>query len=376
MKTIYSIAAKVGGGGIGTTSMNAVRGLYRHALNPVVFCDNTTHKLRSLIPNLQSRATHASVVERFPYLDQAHQWYFKDYLHDLIVSLRMNKTGIFHGWNGHCLRSLVVAKKYGAVTVVERASSHPVTYEKRLSDEYQKWDIKLAPILPAVKDRLVKELELADFIATPSEFAAKSLIKNGIPERKLIRLPFGAAVFKDGGAVNRKAGNKFNALFVGQVGIRKGVPYLLKAWQQLNLKDAELFLLGEPEVGVENILRPYRADPSIHFTGYTDPDPYYRNADIFIFPSIEEGSALVTYEALAAGLPLITTYSAGSVVTDEEDGFLVPTGDSDALAERIRRLYDGHTLLDGMKQKALIKAARYTWDNYGDSLAAAYKKLV
>ena len=50
------------------------------------------------------------------------------------------------------------------------------------------------------------------------------------------------------------------------------------------------------------------------------------SADVFVFPSLFEGSAVVTYEALAAGLPSVVTPSAGSVVRDGVEGFIVPRG--------------------------------------------------
>ena len=62
------------------------------------------------------------------------------------------------------------------------------------------------------------------------------------------------------------------------------------------------------------------------------------SADVFVFPSLFEGSAVVTYEALACGLPSIVTPSAGSVVRDGIEGFLVPESNVLALAERMEQL--------------------------------------
>ncbi len=65
----------------------------------------------------------------------------------------------------------------------------------------------------------------------------------------------------------------------------------------------------------------------------------YRGADIFVYPSLHEGSALAIGEALASGLPVITTANAGSVVRDGEEGYIVPIRDVEALMDRILTLY-------------------------------------
>ncbi len=380
MKVNYSIAAKLAGGGIGTTSYNAVSGIFRHGLLNRVYCSSFNRQKIAGLPGLPLTATHSALVERLPFLSQANKWQIKDSLHDYLVSLLLSPADIFHGWNGHCLRSLSLSKKSGAITIVERASSHPSTYENLLQAEYGRWGIKLAPILPFVKARLLEELALTDYITTPSDFAYQSMVENGIPENKLIRLSFGADVEK---LKNQKSKikspiqkSKFTALFVGQVGIRKGVPYLLEAWQKLNLKDANLYLLGEVEPVAESLLAPYRCLSSVHFEGYTDPAPYFQKSDVFVFPSIEEGSALVTYEALAYGVPLITTFNSGSVITDGKEGFIVPIQNSDQIARRLELLYNNETLRAQLTSAAVATGQRHSWQSYGDNLVAAYKKLV
>ncbi len=73
------------------------------------------------------------------------------------------------------------------------------------------------------------------------------------------------------------------------------------------------------------------------FAGFLkNPETVYKKASIFVFPSLEEGGAKVTYEAMASGLPLIATENSGSVMRDGIDGFLVPIRDSRALGEKIR----------------------------------------
>lgn len=378
MEVCYSIAARLAGGGIGTTAYQAVLGIHRHGYLKTVFCDSyNLSKVRPL-RGLDPQATHASLMEKIPVIPQPYQWLIKDNLHDFLVSQKLPKCDIFHGWNGHCLRSLRRARDLGAVGVVERASSHPLTYEKLLREEYRKWGLRIDPIHPWTKNRLLTELEKTDFITVPSPFAYQSMTKNGVPKEKLVMLPFGVDVkkFKVQKAKRKTKTQslKFTALFVGQVGIRKGALYLLEAWKKLSLRDAELVLLGEVEPDASKILD-LKSLKSVKFKGYKDPLPFYQEADVFVFPSLEEGSALVTYEALACGLPVITTFNSGSVVEDGKEGFIIPIRDAKALAERIRFLYDNENIRLRMSRAAREKAEQYTWTDYGERLVRFYEQV-
>ncbi|MCG2686144.1 glycosyltransferase family 4 protein [Candidatus Parcubacteria bacterium] len=375
MQVVYSIAAKFAGGGIGTTSYNAVRGISRHGYLKKLFC--TSQAPNEIDPSLVVE-THAALFDRFPFISQASKYRLKDYWHDKIVARQLSECDIFHVWNGHGLKCLQKAKKQGAVTVVERASSHINTYEKLLVEEYRKWGVTTPVVSPAVKKRLLEEYELADYITVPSEFAYQSMVANGVPKKKLKLLQFGTDLQKFQPNPKKRDNKTFDVLFVGQVGFRKGVLYLLQAWQKMhasNLQGSKLHILGGIESVAEEALKPYRSDKSINFVGYTDPLPYYQKADVFVFPSIEEGSALVTYEAMACGLPQITTFESGSLVEDGKQGFIVPSADVAALVEKLQELYENPKLREKMSKSALAKVRDYSWDDYGDRLVEWYEKI-
>ena len=100
------------------------------------------------------------------------------------------------------------------------------------------------------------------------------------------------------------------------------------------------------------------------------------SADIFVFPSLFEGSAVVTYEALACGLPSIVTPNAGSVVRDRIDGFLVPSSDVDSLAQRMEQLGNEPELRAGMAKAARTRALAFDWPRYHEALVAAVDDLL
>jgi glycosyltransferase involved in cell wall biosynthesis len=102
---------------------------------------------------------------------------------------------------------------------------------------------------------------------------------------------------------------------------------------------------------------------------------HYNNADIFVFPSLHEGSALVTYEAMSCGLPVITTRNSGSIVRDGLDGFIVPLRDASMLAEKMQYFYDNQDKIAQMGKSAGEHAKDFTWDKYGHKLIGIYNKI-
>jgi glycosyltransferase involved in cell wall biosynthesis len=116
----------------------------------------------------------------------------------------------------------------------------------------------------------------------------------------------------------------------------------------------------------------------LNFLGRVDRDKIhleFQSADLFVLPTLAEGSAESVYEALAAGLPVITTKSAGSVVRDGIEGRIVPERDPEALAEAIRELTEDRALRDRMAVAARERARDFTWERYGERLLAYLKGL-
>ena len=97
---------------------------------------------------------------------------------------------------------------------------------------------------------------------------------------------------------------------------------------------------------------------------------------VFCFPSLEEGSALVTYEAMHHGLPMITTDRAGSVAEDGKSALFVPAGNPDAIAEAISRLHEDPDLAERMGRAARQRVREFSWTAYGDRVARLHESLL
>jgi alpha-maltose-1-phosphate synthase len=168
----------------------------------------------------------------------------------------------------------------------------------------------------------------------------------------------------------------FRLLFAGHIGIRKGAYYLLEAARQAAIPDVQVVLLGNIE-GDGKWLEKYR-DLLVHHRHLPHPEipAIFATAHIYVFPSLHEGSTVSIYEAMAAGLPVITTPNSGSVVRDGTDGFIVPVRDIAALKDRIERLYNDATLREAMGRNAAAHAVDYSWDAYSRRIGGILGSLL
>ena len=366
MQIVYTVSAKFAGAGIGFTAYQFVRVIYRNG-----------HLKKAIVGYEGPHDIPRDRVRSFPWM-RAVARAFRDYslvrdvLFDHTAAFVIPPADIFHGWSHQCLHSLARAKALGAITFLERPNSHDVYQDRLLREEYARWGYRPPRRLRAWGIRRgVAEYERADYITVPSAFAYKSMVAEGVPKDKLFLVPYGVDVERfTPGTPPRDV---FRLLFVGQVSLRKGIPYLLQAWQRLRLPRAELWLAGRVTADAAHIVAPYRDDESIRFLGHVrDLPPVYRQASAFVLPSIEEGSALVTYEALASGLPLIVTPHTGAVAREGKEALYVPIRDVNALASAILTLYEDVALREHMGRAARALALEYTWERAGERLLQAY----
>lgn len=371
MGVTYSIGARFAGGGIGNIAYHAVRGYLRHNMLHRLLCGS--HKSTEVaLDKIRSLGAASRVLRKLAVYDRTQSvTHLHNLIFDLWASQYIEPATLFHVWNGFGLRSLRKARSMSIPTVVERASSHPLFQANILAKEYHHWGLNFS-VSQVIQRRNLAEIELADYVLIPSDFVRQSFLAHGFPENKLIQVPFGVDTDRFRPAAERPE-HPFRVLFVGQVGIRKGLPYLLDAWQQLVWKDAELWVVGRPCWELSKSMAHYRTCPGLHLVGFvSDPVTIYQEADVFAFPSIEEGSALVTYEALACGLPVVTTPNSGSVIRDGEEGFIIPVRDIEALATALEKLRSEEATRRRMSHAARRRAKQFSWRAYEDTLAGAF----
>lgn len=175
-----------------------------------------------------------------------------------------------------------------------------------------------------------REWELADAIFCGSQFVLDGVREVRGPVEKAVVVNYGVDAFPPS-APRRRGEGPAKVLFVGEVGFRKGSHYLIDAARKLG-PDFVFRLCGKVVLPQSFLDRLPANVELLGIVPRAEMADQYRWADVFCLPSLLEGSATVTYEALAAGLPVVTTPNAGSIVRDGIDGFLVPPRDVDALA--------------------------------------------
>ena len=276
---------------------------------------------------------------------------------------RLPGVQVVHAFEGTALATFQAAKRAGKRTILDVASAH----ERFMRVEGKR-----------VQPRIAAERLLADVLLAPSDYVVGCLVEAGIPRHRILKVPYGV----DPGTFRRAAAPRtddlFRAVFVGRIGRRKGVSYLLEAWRRLALPNAELLLIGEADQEGRRLLRHYQGlyrlagAPPRH-----EVHRFLQLSDVFVFPSLAEGSALVTYEALASELPVITTPNSGSVARDGIDGFLIPAHDVDALGERLALLHADPELRRrmGAAGRDLIER-EYTWRHYRERVGRVHRQLL
>ena len=244
----------------------------------------------------------------------------------------------------------------------------------RTSREIQAQEAELFPELAATIDaireptwkieRKNQELALADHIFVASTMTKKSLLKEGISAEKITVIPYGAPI--EYFHPQPKPDQTFRALFVGRVGVRKGVHYLLQAWQYLQLLSAELVLVGVNEFPDGWLEKYQEICHYIQCVPHQSLQQYYSLASVFVFPSLVEGFGLVLLEAMACGIPIITTPNTAGldIVDDGVEGFIVPIRDVEALKEKLEWCYEHPQELQRMGKAARCKAEKLTWELY------------
>ncbi|NEQ98018.1 MAG: glycosyltransferase family 4 protein [Cyanothece sp. SIO2G6] len=241
---------------------------------------------------------------------------------------------------------------------------------------------ELASSLQAVQDSQVKlarkdrEIQLADHIFVASSMTKRSLLDAGVSSKKISVIPYGAPI--EYFHPQPKQDQQFRALFVGRVGPRKGVHYLLDAWQQLKLPNAELQLIGVNELPDHWLAQYERSICYCASVPHHSLNAYYSNASVFVFPSLVEGFGLVLLEAMACGIPVITTPNTAGpdIINDGVDGFIVPIRDVEVLKEKIEWCYQHPKELMGMGHAARQKAEQLNWAKYRSQLAQNVTQLL
>jgi glycosyltransferase involved in cell wall biosynthesis len=273
------------------------------------------------------------------------------------------------------------AKQLGIHCLYDLPIAYYKTSQRIHTEEVERFPT-LRSAMPAAREpgwkleRKQKEVELADHIFVASSMTERSLLDAGVNPKKVTVIPYGAPTnyFRP----LPKPDHIFRAIFVGRFSPRKGAHYLLKAWKDLNLTQAELMIVGS-NMMPHDWFAPYQdLCRQVASVSHMSLNQYYSAANVLVFPSLVEGFGLVLTEAMACGIPIITTPNTAGpdLITDGVEGFIVPIRDVDALKEKLEWCYQNPDALAEMGKAARKKAESLSWENYRQHLAEKVKALM
>lgn len=297
-------------------------------------------------------------------------------IYDRWAARNLPDSDILTALSGWALHSCRAAKRRGIVTIVSRGSTHIVRQREILEEEYSETGIQgLLPDDYTIEKELQEYAE-ADYILIPSSFVKKSFIEKGVPEGKLLQVPYGVSLEHFRPVPKRD--NIFRVMHIGCT-VQKGTHYLIEAMAELDLKNAELLLIGSPNRQLQALLEKYEGDYNlVSHIPHLELYKVYSQSSAYVLPSIQEGLAVVQAEAMACGVPVIcSTHTGGEdVIRDGVDGFVVPARDVTALKEKILYLYEHEEERRAMGQSALKRAQEFTWKHFGDRIVKAYERIL
>jgi glycosyltransferase involved in cell wall biosynthesis len=378
LRILYSFPSTLGAPGIGWTAWNQVNELVRsgHEVHLV------TAKLVKPVPGVASTTYSLTVWKlRIPHRILGHLrslgW------HDRVAARTARRVhpDVVHVWPGSGLATMAAARELGVPTVRECPNTHTANAYDVV--ERESAALGLAILKGASHSRngerlAVEEREwaIAAGLLVPSEAVAQSFRERGFAEDRLLRHQYGCTI--DRPVERAVAGRPFTAVFLGRGEPRKGLHYALRAWRQSSVRGHGRFLIyGRMDPDYQAHLSDLLAEPGVEVRGFTnDPVQALLHSDVLLLPTVEEGSALVSYEAQVTGcVPLVST-AAGAVLEHDVHGLVHDVGDVDTLARQLHDLAANPERLARLRANAMAHAPALSWSAASERLVAAYRTAI
>ena len=214
------------------------------------------------------------------------------------------------------------------------------------------------PAPKAYWDHWRDECSLADRILVNSNWSRNALIDEGVAAEKIRVIPVAYEAANDTSSFQRHYPHAFSderplrVLFLGQVNLRKGVAQFLQAIQLLLREHVEFWFVGPMQIRVPQELKLH---PRVRWFGVAprvSVESYYRDADVFILPTLSDGFGLTQLEAQAWKLPVIASRYCGEVVRDGVNGVVLEEVSGEAIAEVIRSFLRSPERLSAMSERS------------------------
>jgi glycosyltransferase involved in cell wall biosynthesis len=382
MKIIYAIGCPFNFPGLGKTAFYEVKAIADVASTIKVFTPCFNNANLSDINNLDITSFPLN-----PYLGKIHNritnYYLKDTIFDNWVKNKVKNTDcdIFWGWSSHCFATLnyLKSKNNKVITLLERESVEINFQERILIEEYKSVGINIKFEPKKLVERISKEQLISDYISVPSKLVANSFIEFGINENRIKINPLGVDIDRFTVKENYEV-NDFKLIYIGIIAIRKGIHRLINIWKKLNLKNAELLMIGNIYKKEKSYFEGLFKDcPNLlYINGTNNPENYYKKSSVFILPSVEDGFGSVVLEAMACGLPVLVSDRVGAkdCISIGINGFIYTYDNEDELADKILFFYKNRNKIQEFGINARDNVQKYSWGHYIEREKIILKEII
>ncbi len=375
----YSFPHTLGSPGIGTTALHQVCGLADAGVDLRVFC---TFSGAALPPGVAATETLRVAGRRLPHKALGVQRAYR--LHDRLVARALRRSAsppdVVHAWPGACLRTFAAARAAGVVSLREAPSPHTASAFDRAAEAAAALGLEVPEGHSHRPDpaRLAQEnaeFDAADFVLAPSDYVVRTFVERGYPPERLLRHRYGVNTDAFPAPPTRESRRPFTVVFMGRGEPNKGLHSALQAYIDAGLGGVGRFLIcGRVQPRYREVIADLVAEAGAEELGFvTDTGAILRGADVLVLPSVTEGSALVTFEAMASGAVPLVSDAAGAPVEPDSDGLVHEVGDVAALARDLKALAGEPDRLAAMRAAALARRDELSWGAAGVVLRDAYR---
>lgn len=377
MRVLFSFPHALGAPGIGWTAWNQVDGLARLGHDVHVVAASIARPLPAGVRVTQTLTVRGRrIPHRLFGRDRAFAW------HDHRAAQIAARGGfdVVHLWPTGPGRTAQAARERRIAVVREAPNTHTEYAWKVVADEVAALGLQGAVDTAHTANARRLEMERADWsrataVLAPSEFVARSFRDAGFDDDRVLRHQYG---FRPGSRRARprsEGAAPLRAVYVGLGEPRKGLHYALDAWLRSDAsREGTFTVIGRMLPAYEALLADRLAHPSVKVIGFSHQvEAALAASDVLLLPTIEEGSALVTYEAQAMGcVPLVSTAS-GALMDDGVQGLFHEPRDVDALVAHLDLLARDRSTLARMSAAAIDHVPALTWDAAAETLVGCYE---
>lgn len=333
-------------------------------------------------------------IERIPFLDKCFPNYY-DWLHDSFgkkvakLAIKNNADAvIMYDTNANECWQILKKKAPKIKRILDVTIGNRLYLSEIYKEDEERYPDTAQYLLDEQKDvfdvnkrkRLMDELKLSQYFLAGSKFVKKSLEYSGVDSSNIYVVNYGVNLTQFIPHEKKEMSGPLKLLFTGNCSYRKGLHHLLSVVSKCDAKDVELYLAGGYD-SQSFLYKNYSVFSNIHFLGFVTHDilqEVYAKTEVFVLPSLAEGFAMVSLEALGAGLPIICTSNSGcnDIVENGKNGFVIEASDETALKKHIDWFLFNKRKIPEMSELARKSVNNHSWDDYGNNLLNCLKAII